>query len=77
MSAGFKHGIFKDSPCKGCVPPKRHEACHDHCEEYLELKRKCEEMNKKIAEAKQIEQMNYKSKSVGASLRRKMKGEIR
>lgn len=26
--------------CKGCVPPKRHPGCHDHCPEYLEEKRK-------------------------------------
>lgn len=77
MAYGFKNGIFKDGPCKDCVPPKRHGGCHDHCEEFLELKRKCEEMNKKIAEAKQIEMMNYKSRSIGVSLRRKMKGEIR
>ena len=24
----------KDCPCLGCVPPKRHEACHDSCEAY-------------------------------------------
>lgn len=23
-------------PCNGCVPPRRHEACHDHCPEYAE-----------------------------------------
>ena len=22
-------------PCKGCVAPKRHPGCHDHCLEYL------------------------------------------
>lgn len=20
--------------CNGCVPPKRHEKCHDHCPDY-------------------------------------------
>lgn len=25
-------------PCNGCVPPKRHEACHDHCKEFKEWK---------------------------------------
>lgn len=25
-------------PCKDCVPPKRHPACHDTCKEYLEVK---------------------------------------
>lgn len=26
------------SCCKGCVAPKRHEACWGHCPEYLEQK---------------------------------------
>ena len=25
-------------PCKGCVAPKRHPGCQDHCPEYLEKK---------------------------------------
>lgn len=25
-------------PCKDCVAPKRHEACHDSCPEYKEWK---------------------------------------
>lgn len=29
---------MKDCPCNGCVPPKRHEACHDHCKEFKEWK---------------------------------------
>lgn len=29
---------MRDCPCNGCVPPKRHEACHDHCIEYKEWK---------------------------------------
>lgn len=28
--------------CKGCVAPKRHTACWDHCPEYLEEKAKYE-----------------------------------
>lgn len=28
--------------CKGCVPPKRHTCCHQHCEEYIEQKVKLE-----------------------------------
>jgi hypothetical protein len=71
----WRHEIFKDSPCKDC--DKRHPACHDTCEGYQALKRRSEEYNKKIAEAKQIELLNYKSRSIGVSLRRKMKGEIR
>lgn len=26
---------MSDCPCNGCVPPKRHEACHDSCKEYI------------------------------------------
>jgi hypothetical protein len=26
---------MNDCPCHGCVPPKRHEACHDSCKEYI------------------------------------------
>ena len=28
--------------CKNCKPPKRHLACHDICEEYLEEKARYE-----------------------------------
>ena len=28
--------------CKDCKPPKRHPACHDTCEEYLEEKTRYE-----------------------------------
>lgn len=24
--------------CRGCVPPKRHPGCHDHCPDYLNEK---------------------------------------
>jgi hypothetical protein len=66
-----------DCPCKGCVPPKRHEACHDTCQEYKEMKRNTAEINRKIAEARQIELLHRTSRSTGVSLRRKMKGENR
>lgn len=26
-------------PCKDCVPPKRHHACWDNCDEYKEVKK--------------------------------------
>lgn len=32
MSRNYNHR--KECPCQGCTPPKRHEACHDHCREY-------------------------------------------
>lgn len=28
-----------DHPCKNCVPPKRHRACWDHCDEYIQNKK--------------------------------------
>lgn len=36
--------------CKGCVPPKRHTACWDHCPEYQ--KEKAEYEARKAAEDK-------------------------
>lgn len=29
-------------PCKDCVPPKRHRACWDNCDEYIEYNKKRE-----------------------------------
>ena len=29
--------------CHHCVAPKRYPGCHDHCPEYLEVKKKLEE----------------------------------
>lgn len=26
----------KDCPCRDCVAPERHEACHDSCQKYKE-----------------------------------------
>ena len=34
--------------CKDCN--KRHFACHDRCEDYLDFKRKCSEITKKRQE---------------------------
>lgn len=36
--------------CYGCVAPKRHPGCHDHCQEYIQEKIAYEE--KKAAEHK-------------------------
>lgn len=35
MSYTINHTIIC---CNGCVQPKRHPGCHDHCPEYLEEK---------------------------------------
>ena len=34
-------------PCKNCVPPKRHHACWDKCEEYQKTKTMDEEEKKR------------------------------
>lgn len=38
-------------PCRYCVPPKRHEACHDTCPDYIAWRapRLAEYERKKIA----------------------------
>lgn len=36
----------KTSPCKGCS--ERHEACHGHCEKYLEFAQRLREKNKAL-----------------------------
>ncbi len=33
--------------CKDCVAPKRHPGCHDHCDIYIEEKRKHDELREK------------------------------
>ena len=37
-----------NSPCKGCVQPKRHPACHDTCPEYQAVKKADLELKQKI-----------------------------
>lgn len=44
----------KDSPCHGCVAPKRYPGCHDRCKEYKEWK--ADEQVKKDAERKRKEE---------------------
>jgi hypothetical protein len=36
--------------CKDCIPPKRHTACHDTCEEYKKEKAELEAKKKWIKE---------------------------
>lgn len=69
MMNGFK------IPCKDCT--KRYPACHDHCQKYLEIKAQAQEHAKKIAEAREITRLNYNSRGLGISLRRKLKGDLR
>lgn len=51
MSYTINHTI---KCCKGCVAPKRHPGCHDHCPEYIAEKA---EYDAKKAEA-------YKMKAI-------------
>lgn len=44
--------------CKGCVPPKRYPGCHDRCPEYLEEKKKND----------QIRDQKYKENAIEAGL---------
>lgn len=39
--------------CNGCVAPKRHPACHDHCEEYKKERAEYDE-RKAIADKKKF-----------------------
>ena len=41
--------------CKNCIPPKRHLACHDTCEEYLGEKAKYEHEKAVIRKRKDLE----------------------
>lgn len=54
--------------CFGCVPPKRHTACWDHCPEYIEEKKK-HDMRKEA---------DYKKNLIGIGIyQQKMNGVIR
>lgn len=45
----------KVCPCKGCVAPKRHAACHSHCQEYIDWDTERQQELAKIREARNIE----------------------
>ena len=40
--------------CYGCVAPKRHPGCHDHCPEYIEQKAKHDKERIALAEQNSI-----------------------
>lgn len=51
--------------CYGCVPPKRHPACHGHCPEYLaekakDDKEKAEEQKRKNISGGIYSERSYK-----------------
>lgn len=48
-------------PCRGCVPPKRHRACHDTCPDYLAEKAILDEMKaeRDKAKAKEVDYIEY------------------
>jgi hypothetical protein len=45
-------GIYS---CKGCVAPKRHPGCHDHCPEYLAQKAEYERRKAEYDREKDID----------------------
>ena len=40
--------------CHGCVPPKRHPACHGHCPEYLSEKEQDDKEKAEVRKQKEI-----------------------
>lgn len=55
---------FRDSPCRGCVEPKRHQGCHGKCTEYQNHLKEFEAFKKQIEEAKSQDRLykDYKNK---------------
>lgn len=41
--------------CYGCVPPKRHTACHGHCPEYIAEKAEEDEKKRLLREKKALD----------------------
>lgn len=40
--------------CHGCIPPKRHPGCHDHCPEYIAEKEAHEKRKAELDREKRI-----------------------
>ena len=49
--------------CKGCIAPKRHPGCHDHCPEYQKQKAEYEERKAIADEQKRISNGLYNQRS--------------
>ena len=63
--------------CKGCVAPKRHPGCHDHCQLYLTEKSKYEQEKAEERKRKDMESsLNYQhSRSIYRAIKfRNQKG---
>lgn len=58
--------------CNGCVAPKRHPACHDHCEEYQKEKAEYEERKAVADREKRISYGLYQQRAT--ALAKNMKG---
>lgn len=45
--------------CKGCVAPKRHKACWDHCPEYLAEKAQHDKRKAELDKERMVSQAIY------------------
>lgn len=62
-------GIIKC--CRGCVAPKRHPGCHDHCPEYLAEKGDWEARKAEMDAKKRTEQELNSQRATGVYIARK------
>lgn len=53
--------------CKGCVAPKRHPGCHDHCPEYIKEKSEYEERKAVVGRKNAISGGVYAQKAAGVN----------
>ena len=61
--------MMKQSPCKGCVPPKRKLLCHSFCKEYQEfVEERTVYLEKKNAQQESAYSMNPQKRN---AIRRK------
>ena len=63
--------------CKGCVAPKRHPGCHDHCSEYLAEKSEHDRLKAECDKKRAVDEGIYCQRSMrvySAMKRRPRKG---
>lgn len=60
--------------CKGCVAPKRHEACWGHCPEYIAEKAEYDRRKAIMDKEKAVSIGIYKQKSNGVHRAMKRRG---
>lgn len=62
--------------CKGCLKPKRHPGCHDHCPEYLAEKAKHDNQKAQQDQERGIDSGIYQQRcdAVGRALKNGKRG---